>query len=132
MQAISTRPFSVCYTGSDIQCTCRMRSGDDIKIPPERRGFGDVWLIPRASLTLSAFWREISNTQSHCRKQSLVAKLEILGYSSMMTQHVLAHKLVISSQLPKSSLEFLMKPKESAKCLQIFVSGGVWAQDCLV
>ena len=67
MQAISTRPFSVCYTGSDIQCTCRMRSGDDIKIPPERRGFGDVWLIPRASLTLSAFWREISKTISGCK-----------------------------------------------------------------
>ena len=35
------------------------------------RGSGDIRLIPRASLTLITFWREISLRQSHCRKDNL-------------------------------------------------------------
>ena len=45
---------------------------------PERRGAGDVRLIPQASLTLIAFHGEFLNHQSHCRKQ--VKTQEILGY----------------------------------------------------
>ena len=37
----------------------------------ERRGSGDVMLIPRISLTLITFWREIFLRQSHCRKHNL-------------------------------------------------------------
>ena len=35
------------------------------------RGSGDIRLIPRASLKLITFWREISLRQSHCRKDNL-------------------------------------------------------------
>ena len=38
---------------------------------PYERGSGDIQLIPRASLTLITFWREISLRQSHCRKNNL-------------------------------------------------------------
>ena len=39
----------------------------------ERSASGDNWPIPRASLTLNTFWREISLYQSHCRKRNLSA-----------------------------------------------------------
>ena len=39
--------------------------------PTYKRGSGDIWLIPQASLTLITFWREISLRQSHCRKDDL-------------------------------------------------------------
>ena len=35
------------------------------------RGSGDIWLIPRASLTLITFRKEISLHQSHCRKHNM-------------------------------------------------------------
>ena len=35
------------------------------------RGSGDIRKIPRASLKLITFWREISLRQSHCRKDNL-------------------------------------------------------------
>ena len=34
---------------------------------PKRRESGDIWPIPRASLTLITFWREFFLRQSHCR-----------------------------------------------------------------
>ena len=39
--------------------------------PTYKRGSGDIWPIPLASLTLITFWREISLRQSHCRKHNL-------------------------------------------------------------
>ena len=39
--------------------------------PIYERGSGDIRLIPRASLTLITFQREISLRQSHCRKHNL-------------------------------------------------------------
>ena len=39
--------------------------------PTYERGSGDIRLIPRASLMLITFWREISLRQSHCRKDNL-------------------------------------------------------------
>jgi len=39
--------------------------------PTYDRGSGDIWLIPRVSLMLMKFWREISLRQSHRRKHNL-------------------------------------------------------------
>ena len=49
------------------------------------------WLIPRASLMLITFWREISLRQSHCRNTICSATPEILGCFSAMTQHFFWH-----------------------------------------
>ena len=39
--------------------------------PTYKRGSGDIWLIPQASLTLITFWTEISLRQSDYRKDNL-------------------------------------------------------------
>ena len=68
--------------------------------PTCERGSGDIRLIPRASLILITFWREISLHQSHCRKDNLLCYTGnswLLQYDD--TALFWAHKLVIGSQL---------------------------------
>ena len=55
--------------------------------PTYERGSGDIRLIPRASLMLITFRREISLHQSYCRNTICSATPEILGYFGTMTQH---------------------------------------------
>ena len=76
-----------------------------------------VWWCS-ASLTIT--FRESFPSTNHITENTICsAAPEILGYFSTMTQHFLACKLIISSQL---SYEFSMKPKESAECHQTFTS----------
>ena len=83
------------------------------------RGSGDIRQIPRASLKLITFWREISLRQSHCRKDNL----QCYTGNSWLLQHDDTALFWRVNQLSVlnyaySSYEFLMKPKESAGCHQ--------------
>ena len=64
-----------------LPCLSMVLSSNDVHIlyfcaqtQPQQKGSGDIWLIPRASFTLTAFWQfwwEISTHQSHYRKHHL-------------------------------------------------------------
>ena len=83
--------------GAGDETSQRVVSSPD---PTYERGSGDIRLIPRASLTLITFWREISLRQSHCRKHNLQCNTGnpwLLRHDD--TALFLARKLVISCQL---------------------------------
>ena len=89
-----------------------------------RRGSGDIWVIPRTSITLITFCREISLCQSHCRKHNLQCntKRKSLPTSAQWHSTFLQCKLV---QLPVSNYaysKFLMKLKELTGCHQALSS----------
>ena len=58
---------------------------------PQQKGSGDIWLIPRALFTWTAFcqfWWEIFNHRSHYKKApSVVTTPESLDFFSIMTQY---------------------------------------------
>ena len=99
--------------------------------PTYKRGSGDIRLIPRASLTLITFWREISLRQSHCRKHNLQCNTGnpwLLRHDD--TALFLARKLVISCQLCiQQTMNFNEIWGISWMSPYPLCAGGVWGQD---